>query len=178
MKQLLTAEFNAKITHDPAWAATLTEPVEILDYCNMNFSPITHLSPLLRFTGRNEDGDVASFEQCENLKVAEGTFHGSVNFQWAAIEKIGELIITRTNRAGYAANFDYCKSLKVASGTFPGPATFDHAGIEKIDNLNILESSASGHAASFRECEELKIAEGTYPGYVDFYNSGVEQIAG
>ena len=56
-------------------------------------SPISHLSPYLHFTGRDENGKCANFVMCENLSVAEGVFGGEVDFSYSSIAKIGNLII-------------------------------------------------------------------------------------
>ena len=59
--KITAKKFKAAIKSDPAWALTLTEPVEITGYCNMGGSEISHLSPLLHFAGSNAKGDAASF---------------------------------------------------------------------------------------------------------------------
>jgi len=178
MKRITAAEFKRAVEADPAWAGNLTEPVEIADYCDMYGSPITHLSPLLHFTGRDEGGDCANFAECNSLKVAEGTFSGWVGFSNSGIEEIGELSITEANNRGNAANFFNCKRLEVAEGTFPGHVEFSGSGIQKIGGLNIKAPDKYGFAAGFFGCKSLKMAEGTFPGYVAFSGSGIEKIEG
>jgi hypothetical protein len=57
MKQITSDDFRKAVELDPSWASKLTEPVEITNYCDMARSNITHLSPLLYFTGVDQDGD-------------------------------------------------------------------------------------------------------------------------
>lgn len=175
MKQITARKFKAAVKLDPAWALTLTEPVEITDYCNMTGSKISHLSQMLHFAGGNKEGDAASFACCHHLKVAEGTFNGFVNFSESGVEKIGNLQITAPNKKG-AASFSCCKNLKVAEGTFPGCVCFKESGITRIGELNITAPSAYGFAADFFCCKSLELAEGTFPGLVDFALSGIKKI--
>ena len=176
-QQAITSkQFRMAVETDPAWASKLTEPVEITDFCDMTGSAITHLSPLLHFKGRDEDGLCARFWDCNSLKVAEGTFHGSVFFCDSGVQKIGDLNITQPQNNGNASSFYNCTSLKIAEGTFPGFVEFGGSGVEKIGNLVITLPNGIGHAASFACCYALKVAEGTFPGKVDFSYSGLEKI--
>jgi hypothetical protein len=63
-------------------------PLEITGYVNCQNSPITHLSPHLTFSGKNEDGDTASFLNCPNLKVATGNYPGFVIFNNSGIQQV------------------------------------------------------------------------------------------
>jgi hypothetical protein len=173
--KITAKDFKAAIKLDPAWALTLTEPVEITGYCNMGGSAISHLSPLLHFAGANTEGDAASFASCHYLKVAEGTFDGFVNFSASGVENIGNLQITAPNKKG-AASFACCKNLKVAEGSFPGCVCFKESGITRIGELNIAAPSGCGFAADFFCCKSLELAEGTFPGLVDFALSGIKKI--
>jgi len=172
---ITSKEFRMAVEANPGWASMLTQPVEITDFCDMTGSLITHLSPLLHFTGRDEDGTCARFWECKSLKVAEGTFHGCVLFCNSGIEKIGELNVTQPQDNGDAAWFYSCASLKVAEGTFPGFVEFGGSGVEKIGNLVITRPNTKGEAASFACCFSLKVAEGTYPGTVDFRYAALER---
>ena len=176
MKQITARKFKAAVKLDPAWALTLTEPVEITGYCNMKFSGITHLSPLLHFAGRNAKEDAASFSCCKNLRVAEGTFNGFVNFSESSVEKIGNLEITESNKIGAAACFRSCNALNIAQGTFPGSVCFNESGITRIGELNITAPNEEGFAADFFRCKALEMAEGTFPGFVDFAMSGIKKV--
>jgi len=149
--------------------------VEITGFCDMEGSKITHLSPLLHFTGRDEQGRTANFFHCEALTVAEGNFIGFVGFVSCSIQRIGKLTITAPSHGGMAAHFNDCKFLEVAEGVFPGYVRFNKCGIVKIGELT-TEVNKAGAAASFRACEKLKVAEGTFPGHVDFSGSGIEEI--
>jgi hypothetical protein len=176
MQKISYAQFRKAVVMDPAWASTLKEPVEITEFANMDHSGIWNLSPLLHFTGRNSAGEVASFEKCENLKVAEGNFHGFVNFEGAAIEKIGKLKILKPDNHGEAASFRQCVQLKIAEGIYPGHVIFQESGIQKIGNLIVKGFNDFGESANLSQCPELKEACGTFAGFVTFSESGIETI--
>jgi hypothetical protein len=89
MKNITYDEFQTSIWGDPAWAATLREPVMVVDDCVIKTTKITHLSPLLHFAGK------AGFEY-RSIKVAEGTFHKLVSFRGSSIQKIGKLTLLGT----------------------------------------------------------------------------------
>ena len=107
MKQITGEEFKRLIKKDPSWCKNLKEPLEITSYVNMEGNPITHLSPLITFSGENYSGWAADFYGCKNLKVATGTFLGGVWFLSAGIEKIKKLNIVRSTNLE-AANFIGC----------------------------------------------------------------------
>ena len=156
IKRITAEEFKHAVQLDPAWAAKLTEPVEVTGYCDMSGSGISHLSPLLTFRGRNERGDVANLSGCMALRVAEGCFNGLVDFTESGIERIGDLSITRPNEDGEAAYFTLCIALKVAAGRFPGFVSFDASGIKGIGDLNIAAPNSYGTWASFLVCSSLE----------------------
>jgi hypothetical protein len=167
-KQLIkitARKFKAAIKRDPAWALTLTEPVEITGYCNMRGSAISHLSPLLHFAGTNAKGEAASFASCHHLKVAEGTFNGFVNFSDSGITRIGELNIVAPSECGFAADFFRCKALEKAEGTFPGCVDFALSGIKKIGDLTITHPHKNGIKAIFFGCDIRLPAEFLGPEY-------------
>jgi hypothetical protein len=177
MKQITALEFKKAVSENPAWATTLTEPVEITGYCRLIQSPITYLSPLLHFIGSGPNAlYAATFQDCRHLKVAEGTFHGGVSFKTSRIERIGELTVTRTGLDGYAASFDQCKLLKVAEGNYPGHVDFSNSGITRINNLVITAANVNGDCADFCGCHRLKTARGHYSGSVCFDDSGIKRI--
>lgn len=179
MKKFTSKQFKQAVDLDPAWASKLIEPVEIIDCCDMMASKITHLSPFLHFTGRDNLGRAAKFRGCEALKVAEGKYSGAVCFHSSGVEQIGDLVVTHPNKDGFAASFHECKSLSVARGSFAGYVKFSCSGIQRIDrdNLHILQANHLGFAANFRGCDFLQVAEGDYPGFVTFEDSAIERIA-
>ncbi|MEI6656026.1 MAG: hypothetical protein WCP45_14780 [Verrucomicrobiota bacterium] len=176
MRKITAREFKQSIKRDPAWALTLTDPVEITDYCDMDGSKITHLSALLHFSGRNNIGNAATFEGCKHLKVAEGKFAGLVDFSTSGVEKIGRLEITAPNKEGGAACFWRCYALNMAEGTYPGGVWFDESGVRTIGELFVTAPDHDGFAAGFFGCKSLDIAEGTFAGTVDFEQSGIKKI--
>ena len=162
MNQLTAEEFSKKIAICPNWADQLTEDVEITTCCNIEASPITHLSNHLYFTGRNEVGMVAGFYGCRSLKIAKGNFGGFVSFCNSAIEEIDveNLKITKLDDNGNAASFSFCDELKVATGNFPGFVNFSGSAVEKIDKLNIAKEAIGGDykakKSGFFKCYNLK----------------------
>ena len=124
----------------------------------------------------NSIDTAASFDFCANLQVAEGTFHGSVDFNASGVVKIGNLTITKPDNNGYAASFHGCLNLDVAEGAYPGFVEFGRAGIKRISNLTITDPDSVGNAAGFADCRKLEVAEGIFPGSVDFSNSGLKMI--
>ena len=127
-------EFDKLTKTNPSWCLSIKEPLEITTYANLSRSPITHLSPLITFSGRNMHGWVGSFQQ-SNLKVATGTFKGYVYFDGSAVEKIENLIVDSPCHSLSAASFAECRKLKVATGIFHGRVDFNSSGVEKIENL-------------------------------------------
>jgi hypothetical protein len=177
MKQITARQFKAFIKQNPSWCETLTEPVEITTYCNMSYSNITHLSPLLTFSGRNKYyGNAANFHGCDNLRIATGTYLGRVDFSYSGVNEIKNLVVSAPNKYGWAANFHGCENLKIATGTYSGFVDFALSGVEEIKDLVVSTPDLSGYAASFYGCKNLRVATGTYPGHVDFVHSGVSEI--
>ena len=155
MKQITSAEFKQAVNIDPAWASTITKPIEITDYCDMPNSKITHLSPLLTFNGKNNDGDSANFSGCKNLKIATGNFKGYSSFSYSGIEKI-ENLNCGVDKNGNSTFFSGCKNLRIATGNYEGAVDFSESGIEKIENLN-CNKNISTHSSHFGKCENLKM---------------------
>lgn len=191
MKSLTAKEFKEIIKNDPSWAKSLQEPVEIRTYINLDNSNITHLSPFLRFTGRDKDGNVASFKGCSKLQVAEGTFDGFVDFGVnydelelnlqaeggnqddlailnEPVSKKDELDPknqTQTPNGDIKENKKYrqeAREEEIIELPYACPV-----GIKSIGNLNILRPNNKGYAVDFTGCIYLKEYTGKYPGHVD-----------
>ena len=158
MKRITGERFIEEITKDPSWCKNLKEPLEIITFIDIPKSPITHLSPLLTFSGKNNIGWVANFTKCEKLEVATGTFNGAVCFYKAGIKEIKNLLVTKTTNYGQSANFDGCKELTTATGTFEGIVYFGRSGVTTIKNL-IVKTSAHGIKAESTECPIKYIPE-------------------
>jgi len=77
MKQITVEEFIENIKKDPSWCKNLKEPIEITT--------------------------CAQLYNCEALKIATGTFNGTVNFYGSGITTIKDLIINESK-----AYFDTC----------------------------------------------------------------------
>jgi len=162
------------VEKDPAWASTLTEPVEITGVCDMRESKITHLSSFLHFTGRDENGYCADFSDCRSLGVAEGTFAGMVEFSHSSIEAIGNLTVEKPGRDKIAALFLACKQLKIAKGTFPGFVGFGLSGIEEIGDLVI--TGTQGKKFGIECCGKLKsIPKSFKPSDIEWGDDEVEE---
>jgi len=165
MKEISAEEFTNFVTKDPNWASKLTSPISIKGEVNLKEHHISQLSVYLHFQ------EVASFQNCPNLKTATGTFHQGVSFSSSSIEKIEDLHITQPDETGLAASFWNCKNLKIATGKFAGCVYFSRSGIERIQNLEVTQPNNNGWATSFRDCKNLKRVTGEYPGKVNFKDS-------
>ena len=84
-------EFKALIEKDPSWCKNLKEPLEITTFANLEQTEITHLSPLITFSGEDKYGWTASFHRCRQLEVATGTFKGFVQFSYTSVKTIESL---------------------------------------------------------------------------------------
>ena len=71
MKTITAAEFQQSDELDPAWGSKLSELVEITNFSCLCNLPITHLSPILHFTGRNIPCNEALIQKCRPLEVSE-----------------------------------------------------------------------------------------------------------
>lgn len=139
---MASKEFQQFVEIDPAWASKLTEPTEITDYCCMQASKITHLSPLLYFTGKDKAGDCASFFCCKSLRVAEGNFTGFVSFSGSNIQKIGALTC-RPNAFGICLSITNCEKLSEIPRSFnPMLIRADYELLEKLSTARQLTRAA------------------------------------
>ena len=96
------------IKDNPSWCKNIKEEIEVTTYVSFTSSKLTHLSPLSTFSGKNIEGWSANFSKCKNLKVATGTFEGTVNFDNSGITTIKDLIIKNPNKYGGKATFKGC----------------------------------------------------------------------
>ena len=168
-------EFCESIEKDPSWCLGITEPTEITTYINIMCGEITHLSPLITFTGKNIEGWSANFYNCKNLKVATGRFAGAVDFSGSGVEKIENLYVEGTNIRLNSASFWNCKNLKVASGTYKGSVSFNHSGVTTIKNLKIKTIHSTGEASFVCPIEYIP-KEYRLPGYI-FNKKSIENTA-
>ena len=109
-----------------------------------------------QITDTSAGGDAASFYQCADLKVAEGTFPGFIEFGGSGVEKIGNLVITRPNTRGEAASFACCFSLKVAEGTYPGTVDFRYAALERSEDFHIILPSGEEIVTEYTGCKKIE----------------------
>lgn len=163
--KLTAREFLKNVHINPKWGSTITVPTEVTETVFL-WGPIQCLSPLLTFSGQDEQGNSANFYKCENLEIAEGTFHGNVAFTESGIETIGELHITQPNQFGEAATFFRCRALKIAKGSYPGHVNFNGTGVTHTEDLEILQANKDGHAVSFIECNQLGKIRGNFNGKI------------
>jgi hypothetical protein len=153
-------QFLAMIEENPSVFKDWETPLEITEYVDGYRSPITHLSKHLTFSGRNKNGESASFLRCEHLKVATGTFHGLASFSASGVERIEELNILKPDTGQWCATFCECKHLKVATGHYPYPVNFSGSEIESIRNLHIEKPDHAGNYGDFSNCTKLLTLEG------------------
>jgi len=109
MKQITGEEFIENIKKDPSWCLGIKEPLEITTCINLTCSEITHLSPLITFSGKEEAyGWSATFYNCKNLKVATGTFYKGVDFRNSGVTIITNLTIENATQQREKADFEGC----------------------------------------------------------------------
>jgi hypothetical protein len=160
MKQITAKEFLAMIKENPSVFEDWETPLEIAEFVNCNYSPITQLSPLLTFSGKDMEGNCATFTNCPDLQIATGTFHGCTDFGESGVQKIENLHIKETNDMSWASMFWGCKNLQVATGNYPGFVTFYGSGIHSIQNLKIQNPDKWDYHAEFRKCPNLHTLQG------------------
>lgn len=168
-------QFIQNILKNPSWAKNLKNPVEVTTPIDLSGIKITHLSPLLTFSGRNADGYSASFTGAD-IDVACGTFHGAVLFDWAKIKEIKDLSIKEPSKNGVAARFHGCENLRCATGTFPGYVDFDNSGVKEMKDLVVTGVDNDGVSASFYECKYLDVATGQFNGAIHLSRSSIKKI--
>jgi len=149
MKKMTGGDFKNLIKKDPSWCKTLKEPLEITTPVDLTNSAITHLSPLIAFSGENGQGWAATFYGCKNLKIATGNFNGFADFRESGVEKIEHLTVIGKNHNWWSASFQNCVNLKVATGTFEGHADFRNSGVTTIKDLIIKNPKEKKFRAAF-----------------------------
>jgi hypothetical protein len=160
MKQITADEFYKMITENPSVFEFWNTPLEITELVDCYRSPITHLSKHLIFSGRDDDGDVADFSRCPNLRIATGTFHGFVYFHASNIQKIENLNVIKRNKKKWSASFTSCTALNVATGNYTGFVSFANSGIHSIHNLHIQHPDKDDCYTNFWNCPNLHSLEG------------------
>jgi hypothetical protein len=155
--KITAAKFLAMIDENPSVFEHWETPLEITEYVDCRDSNITHLSPHLTFSGKDNDEWSATFSECERLETATGTFRGFVSFANSNIKKIDKL---QTFNKKQSASFFNCKSLEIATGHYPGFVWFTFSGIHSIQNLHIENPNKKGEYADFKNCDMLKTLKG------------------
>jgi len=182
MRSISAKQFKEFIEKDPAWASKLTGPVDIRTYANMDNTGITHLSPMLHFSGRDENGNVASFKGCSKLEVAEGTFRGFVDFG-VSYDEIDLSLNAEGNSEESLDDIDRPSTNNVKNDTREEPQEYEEykgneediinfpyatpVGIKRVGELYILEPNTKGCAVDFTGCAFLKEYRGIYPGHIE-----------
>ena len=171
MKKITGKEFKDLIEKDPSWCKDLKEPLKITGFTRLDYSNITHLSPLITFS-KDDMGWAASFYGCKNLKVATGTFNGFLQLKESGIEKIENLTVKGVECSGWSANFSDCENLKVATGTFTGSVKFSKTKVETIKDLIIKKENNKGVKANFLDCP-IKYVPREYRGKKFIFNEKI-----
>jgi hypothetical protein len=174
LTKITALEFYVMLCDNPSVFEHWDTPLEITESVDCSQSPITHLSPHLTFSGRNETGEGANFRSCKNLQTATGNFKGSVDFSESGVEKIENLNVGKDNNQN-SGWFYNCKNLKIATGNFEGFVNFKDTYIEKIENLNVgYEGTSPIDFSNFWSLEIVK--NSNFKGHVDFSNSNIKHI--
>jgi len=175
MRSISAKQFKEFVNDDPAWANKLKGPVEIRTYANMDNSGITHLSPFLLFSGRDNEGNVASFKGCSKLKKAEGNFDGFVDFG----VNYDEIELNLEAQGGNQDNIDILDDNTVEPKTPQNTPQNEEkedlidipyacpVGLKEIGDFKILRPNNKGNAVDFTGAIELKVYRGSYPGHIN-----------
>jgi hypothetical protein len=187
MRSISAKQFKEFVNDDPAWANKLKGPVEIRTYANMDNSGITHLSPFLLFSGRDNEGNVASFKGCSKLKKAEGNFDGFVDFG----VNYDEIELNLEAQGGNQDNIDILDDNAQEPDNTEEPNEPQNTrsnqntpqneeredlidipyacpvGIKEIGDFKILRPNNKGDAVDFSGAIELKVYRGSYPGHIN-----------
>ena len=140
MIQLTADAFKARTELDPNWCSKITEPIEVIEYLNMDGSNIQSLSPLLTFSGKGQGKDIIDFSstKCTSTKVAQGFYPKAHDYispkppetkkpkELGILPKIWEKLNPQKHGTTpeeeetkeYCASFFDCKNLKKIRGTF------------------------------------------------------------
>lgn len=178
MIKITSKEFKECIEKDPQWAKKLKSPTEVTDYCYLAGSPIECLSPLLKFSGTNDEGWSAVFSRCPKLEVASGTFSRAVLFEHCLnLKEVVQLKVLSPSQDGWAAAFPQCRALSLIGGEFPGAVNLYGAAISSTSRIRITAPSENGTAIILSGCKNLKEPEGHFPGLVLLTNSGTTSLA-
>jgi hypothetical protein len=166
MLTITATQFKLLTTENPAWASTLIEPIEITGDASLTDSPITHLSPLLRFTQTEK----LKFKNCKSLLNAAGETQSAVKFENCGIQSIHELKINTPNNALVVATFKKCYELADPTGIFPGPVRFKKCGLKTTNGLVIKQGARYGSTLVLEKCQQLETLEGVFPGPIAVYD--------
>jgi hypothetical protein len=142
--KITAAEFYTLLDENPSIFKAWKTPLEITEPVYLQYSPITHLSPHLTFSGKDEKDRSATFKDCEALEIATGTFHNAVSFKRSGIKTIETLHILSSDYEGIAAHFLGCKQLQTLQGTYPGAVSASGSGISNIENVHIETPNSHG----------------------------------
>jgi len=156
-ERITALEFIKRTEEDPSWAKNLDHPVIVYQYVDMSDSNIEYLSRWLRFSGKDDYGESASFIRCHNLQNAEGTYDGSVDFSRSGISKIGRLKVLGVDRLCWSAYFHKCPKLTKLSGEYYGPVAAADTNIKEIRNLRISKQNREKQKLdlSCTECSKI-----------------------
>lgn len=156
-ERITALEFIKRTEENPKWAKDLDHPVIVYQYVDMSDSNIEYLSRWLRFSGKDEYGESASFIRCHNLQNAEGTYDGSVDFSLSGVSKIGRLKVLGIDKYCWSAYFHKCSKLTKLSGEYYGPVAATEANIKEIKNLRISKQNRDKQKLdlSCTECSKI-----------------------
>jgi hypothetical protein len=144
LERISAEEFKKRSQENPSWAKDLDRPIVVYEYVDMKNSNIEYLSRWLRFSGKDQYGESASFINCQNLNNAEGTYDGSVDFSKSGISKIGRLKVLGVDKQSWSAYFYKCNKLTKLSGEYLGPVAAADSSIKSIKNLRISKHNRDG----------------------------------
>lgn len=176
--KLTAKEFKDLVEGNPTWAKGLTTKVEVIDFCELDNSPIQCLSPHLHFKGKNKEGWSALFKNCQSLEGIEGVFDYAVNIDFCGIKFVRKTEIKNPNNYGWAGAFTNCRELARIEGNapFPGAINISNSALEDTATINITRPNKDGTALIACGCRNLKEPKGKFPGLVNLSGSGTQNL--
>jgi hypothetical protein len=167
-------EFISKIRENPSWCRTIKAPLTIQGEVDLEYGPITRLSPFLTFAGS------VYLRETDHLKVLEGTFKNRV---WASYSNIREVKGATISFKGGSMPYDTalglsrCEKLEKVDAVVYGGVNLAWSSVTDISKLKVMKPSQSGWALDLTGCEKIETLSGHYVGAISINTgSNVKEI--
>jgi len=162
---VMSAEkFVWKIRENPSWCKTIKAPLTIQGAVDLEYSPITHLSPRLTFAGS------VYLRDADHLTVLEGTFKDRVQVSYSGIREVkgvsvfgGLQEIHDYNNALVVA---HCQKLEKVDAVVYGGVNLSWSSVTDISKLKVMTPSRNGWGVDLTGCQKIETLSGYYKGSV------------